>query len=172
MGSTASISSSKTIESCTLAAVSTTASGIPFRSETRWRFVPFFALSVGFAAVFGPPFWPGWKPNLVRHAPTLSGRPLRDDRARQGAASPTRPPHAIPSGVSSKSCPIRSPSPGEHLPGDTALEDEHDARQSCPIVDARSAALGFWRLRRQKRFDGLPQLVCNQFFSHVFSLPG
>jgi hypothetical protein len=56
MGSTASRSSSKTIESWTFAAVSTTASGTPLRSETRWRFVPFFALSVGFAAVFGPPF--------------------------------------------------------------------------------------------------------------------
>jgi hypothetical protein len=59
MGSTASMSSSKTIESCTLAAVTITASGTPLRSETRWRFVPFFPLSVGFAAVFGPPFWPG-----------------------------------------------------------------------------------------------------------------
>jgi hypothetical protein len=56
MGSTASMSSSKTIESWTFAPVSTTASGTPLRSEIRWRFVPFFALSVGFAAVFGPPF--------------------------------------------------------------------------------------------------------------------
>jgi hypothetical protein len=55
MGSTASMSSSKTIESWTFAAVSATASGTPFRSETRWRLVPFFPLSVGFAAVFGPP---------------------------------------------------------------------------------------------------------------------
>jgi hypothetical protein len=57
MGSTASRTSSKTIESWTFAALSTTTSGMPLRSEIRWRFVPFFALFVGFAAVFGPPFW-------------------------------------------------------------------------------------------------------------------
>src|SRR5215203_2048956 len=56
MGSTASMGSSKTIESWTFAAVSITASGTPLRSETRWLFVPFFPLSVGFAPVFGPPF--------------------------------------------------------------------------------------------------------------------
>ena len=55
-GSMASINSSKTIESWTLAAVSITASGTPLRSETRWRFEPAFPLSVGFAPVFGPPF--------------------------------------------------------------------------------------------------------------------
>jgi len=36
----ASISASKTIESCRLAAVIITASGVPRRSTTRWRFVP------------------------------------------------------------------------------------------------------------------------------------
>src|SRR5687767_3285526 len=56
MGSMASTSSSKTIESWVLAAVSTTASGMPLRSETRWRFEPAFPLSVGFLPVFVPPF--------------------------------------------------------------------------------------------------------------------
>jgi hypothetical protein len=56
MGSTASMSSSKTIESWMFAAVSVTASGIALGSETRWRLVPFFALSVGLLPVFGPPF--------------------------------------------------------------------------------------------------------------------
>ena len=74
MGSTASMSSSKTIESWTFAAVSITASGIPLRSETRWRFVPFFPLSVGFAPVFGPPFWRGWKPNPEMHLFHALGR--------------------------------------------------------------------------------------------------
>ena len=41
-----SIRSSKTIESCTLEAVSITASGMPFRSTTIWRFEPVFPLSV------------------------------------------------------------------------------------------------------------------------------
>ena len=56
MGPMESKSSSKTIESWTLAAVSITESGMPLRSTTRWRFVPDFPLSVGFAPVFGPPF--------------------------------------------------------------------------------------------------------------------
>jgi hypothetical protein len=63
MGSTASMSSSKTIESWMFAALSITASGMPLRSETRWRLVPYFPLSVGFLPVFGPPFWRGWRPN-------------------------------------------------------------------------------------------------------------
>ncbi len=96
MGSTASMSSSKAIESWTLAAVSITASGTPLRSEIRWRFVPFFPLSVGFLPVFGPPFWRGWKPNRVRHAPTLSGRLLRGGLEELGAASPTPQPLATP----------------------------------------------------------------------------
>jgi hypothetical protein len=76
MGSTASMSSSKSIESWVLAAVRIAASGIPsgipFRSETRWRFVPFFPLSVGFAAVFAPPFcfWRVCSLNPQRHAPS------------------------------------------------------------------------------------------------------
>jgi hypothetical protein len=116
IGSTASMSSSKAIESWTFAAVSITASGTPLRSEIRWRFVPFFPLSVGFAPVFAPPFWPGWKPNRVRHAPSRSGRPLRGAPEELGAAFPTRPPHAIPSSVASKSSPSRSPSPGAASP--------------------------------------------------------
>src|SRR5215207_2811483 len=100
----------------TLAALSTTASGMPLRSETRWRLVPFFPLSVGFAAVFGPPFWPGWKPNLVRLAPTLSGRLLRGGPEGLGAASPTPQPLATRVSVASKSCPIRMPSLGAASP--------------------------------------------------------
>src|SRR5829696_5884526 len=67
-------------------------------------------------AGFGPPFWRGWKPNRVRHAPSRSGRPLRDDRARQGVASPTPQPLATPSGVASRSSPSRILSPGEASP--------------------------------------------------------
>jgi hypothetical protein len=32
----------------------------------------------------------------------------------------------------------------EHLPGNTALEDKHEARESHPVVDAWSSALGLW----------------------------
>src|SRR5215207_9697232 len=129
IGSTASMSSSKTIESWTFAPVRITASGIPFRSETRWRFVPFFPLSVGFAAVFGPPFWQGWKPNLVRHAPSRSGRPPRGGREGPGAASPTLPPLATHVSVANNSSPIRSPSLGAASP----RECRSLARRRCPL---------------------------------------
>src|SRR5215204_4251612 len=98
MGSTASISSSKTIESWTFAALSFTQSGMPLRSETRWRFEPAFPLSVGFAPVFGPPFWQGWKPSLNKRAPTLSGRLRQGDSRAPGADAPRALPpatHAI-----------------------------------------------------------------------------
>src|SRR5215216_462965 len=97
-GSTASISSSKTIESWTFAALSFTQSGMPLRSETRWRFEPAFPLSVGFAPVFGPPFWQGWKPSLNKRAPTLSGRLRQGDSRAPGADAPRALPpatHAI-----------------------------------------------------------------------------
>jgi hypothetical protein len=81
IGSMLSTASSRTLESWTFAAVSTTASGMPPRSETTWRFEPAFPLSVGFAPVFAPPFWQGWKPNRVRHAPSRSGQLLQGGRA-------------------------------------------------------------------------------------------
>jgi hypothetical protein len=45
---------------------------------------------------FCAPFWPGWKQNRVRHAPTLSGRLLRGGLEELGAASPTPQPLATP----------------------------------------------------------------------------
>src|ERR671914_1853220 len=119
MGSTASMSSSKTIESCTLAAVVITARGIPFRSETRWRLVPFFPLSVGLLAVFGPPFWPGWKPNRVRPAPSRSGRPPQGGREELGA-EPLPHPSLLPLPQASPASHPRAAAHllGQHLPGD------------------------------------------------------
>src|SRR5215210_1001591 len=45
---------------------------------------------------FCVPFWPEWKPNRVRHAPSRSGRPPRGAREELGAASPTPRPLATP----------------------------------------------------------------------------
>src|SRR5215203_1640039 len=121
MGSTASISSSKTIESWTFAALSFTQSGMPLRSETRWRFEPAFPLSVGFAPVFGPPFWQGWKPSLNKRAPTLSGR-LR--KAIQEHPVKTLPePCLLPLTQSPPARNSRAAAHllGQHLPGDAAL---------------------------------------------------
>jgi hypothetical protein len=76
IGSMSSSNSSKTFESWTLAAVSATASGTPFRSETRWRFEPGLPRSVGFLLTFSPPFWP---------PPTLAeSSEVRLERARRG----------------------------------------------------------------------------------------
>jgi hypothetical protein len=75
------------------------------------------------------PFWQGWKPNRVRPAPTLFGRPLRGGREELGAASPTPRPLATPSGVASNSSQIRSPSLGGASPrGYRSL-----ARRRCPL---------------------------------------
>jgi hypothetical protein len=65
----------------------------------------------GIRSGFWAPFWQGWKPNRVRHAPSRSARPLRGGPEELGAAFPTPQPHAIPSSVASKSSPSRSPSP-------------------------------------------------------------
>ena len=51
------------------------ASSIRNKVALRARFSFIRRIRSGFCA----PFWPGWKPNRVRHAPTLSGRPLQDD---------------------------------------------------------------------------------------------
>jgi hypothetical protein len=89
-------SCAKTVESWTLAALSITASGMPFLSETRWRLEPAFPLSVGFLPVFGPPFWPVCSPSPNRRAPSLAGRPLRAGRATPDGASPTLQLRATP----------------------------------------------------------------------------
>jgi hypothetical protein len=58
-GPTASTRSSKTLESCTLAAVSTTARGTPLRSVRRWCLEPSLPRSVGLGPTASPPFWRG-----------------------------------------------------------------------------------------------------------------
>jgi hypothetical protein len=45
---------------------------------------------------FWAPFWQGWKPNRVRHAPSRSAQPLLGAPEELGAASPTPQPLAIP----------------------------------------------------------------------------
>ena len=55
MGSMASTVASIIFESCTFAALTRTASGIPWASTTGWRFVPCLPRSVGFLPVSWPP---------------------------------------------------------------------------------------------------------------------
>src|SRR5215203_2716014 len=59
----------------------------------------------------------------------------------------------------------------QHLPGYAALQDEQDAGESCPVVDAWPAALGLRRIFRQQRLDHFPQFIGDEFFSHTLNLP-
>jgi hypothetical protein len=98
IGSTALIRSSKTTESWTLAAVSQTASGMPWRSTRMWRLEPALPGSVGFGPTSWsapPPFlpgrWtrPGWRATS-RSCPLPPSGPVRRGGGggrRQPAAS-------------------------------------------------------------------------------------
>jgi hypothetical protein len=70
-----------------------------------------FSLICRIRCGFWAPFWQEWKPNRVKHAPTLSGQLLQGGREELGATLPTLRPLAIPSGASSSSSPSRNPSP-------------------------------------------------------------
>jgi len=102
IGEMASTASTSTFESWTLAALRTTASGMPPRSETTWRFEPAFALSVGFGPVLWPPFWPARLPSPKKPAPSRSGRPARAGPRAPDAALPTRPPPASRASAASR----------------------------------------------------------------------
>src|SRR5215207_4459905 len=171
MGSMASTASSKTLESWTLAAEWITESGIPLRSTTMWRFEPCLPLSVGFAPVLLPPG--GGDARRVQR------RPLPVDLL--GLAQPIQElavqllPHArfLPLLEASPTSHARFASHllGQHLPGYAALQDEQDAAEGGPIVDAGPAALRLRLLLGQQRFYHFPQFVRNEFFSHALILP-
>ena len=55
----------------------------------------------------------------------------------------------------------------QHLPWQTRLQHEQDARQSRAVRQARPAALRFRRLRRQERRDRRPQIVGNKRSGHA-----
>src|SRR5215211_5216416 len=145
IGEMASTASTSTFESWTLAALRTTASGMPPRSETTWRFGPAFG----------------------RHACRVQRSPLPVDPV--GLPEPVQErlmqlfPHARLLPVAQAPPAGRSRSAahllGEHLPGYAALEDENDAGKSRAVVDAGPAAIGFGRLFGQQRFYDLPKLV-------------
>src|SRR5829696_4376082 len=54
-----------------------------------------------------------------------------------------------------------------HLPGYARLEHEDDAGEGRPVGHTGPSTPRLGRLRRQQRFDDLPQLVRHQFFRHV-----
>src|SRR5215204_3224098 len=75
-----------------------------------------FLLSVGFAPVFGPPFWPGCSPSPNKSTPTLSGRLRQDDPRAPGAAASRPLPPATHARVASTYLQSHSPSLGATSP--------------------------------------------------------
>jgi hypothetical protein len=55
---------------------------------------------------------------------------------------------------------------GKHLPRNSCLEHEQDARKSGAIVHPRATTLGFRRLLRQEWFDYVPKFVSYEWFRH------
>src|SRR6266404_5886141 len=90
MGSMASTVAS-IFESCTFAALTRTASGMPWASTTRWRFVPCLPRSVGFLPVSWPPRGPAPRRSPARPGPSRCDRPGPALREAPGAASARRP---------------------------------------------------------------------------------
>jgi hypothetical protein len=60
---------------------------------------------------------------------------------------------------------------GQHLPGDTRVEDEQDARQRGSIRQTRTPAFGFGRLGRKQRLNLGPERIGQQFSCHTRQLP-
>ena len=96
LGGTASSIGVNICPSCRFAAVSSTASGMPFFSTRRWYFEPGRPRSVGFGPVSAPPFLPEPRRHPAQHVPSRFGRPRPTHRAGRGAAAPRRPPAATP----------------------------------------------------------------------------
>src|SRR5829696_6218746 len=163
----ASTSSSKTLESWTLALVRTTASGTPFRSETIWRFEPGLPLSFGFFPVFSSPF--AECSRRVERCPLLVYLFGLSEAVQEHPVQLFPHPGLLPVAQASTAGTAGATAHllGEHLPGDAALEDEDDASQGGPIFDPWPTASGLWRFGRQQRFYELPQLVGDKFFAHA-----
>jgi hypothetical protein len=110
IGSMASTVSSSIHMSWTLAALSTTASGMPFLSTTRWRFVPGLPRSVESFQVLVPPRPLQRSKNPARHETNQSGRLGRGGLTKGGATCARLRPRATLSIVASMSSQSRSPS--------------------------------------------------------------
>ena len=136
MGGTASISAAKTVWSGRLAPVRPQASGRPWRSTTRWCFVPGWARSVGFGPVAWPPLWPArWRYPRWR-ATSRGARPRRGGPAAHDGAPATRPPPASRASAASRSPRCRTPAPGAA----SATGARSPGRTGCRTARAGRAA--------------------------------
>ena len=86
------------------------------------------------------------------------------------------PPHACPLPVT-QAPPAGHPAAAahllrQHLPGNTALQDKHNAAQRGPIGNAAwTASPGLGPLGWQQRRDDVPQFIADQCFAHGINLP-
>jgi hypothetical protein len=109
-GGTASSRVASTVESCGLAALRCTASGVPRRSTSRGRLVPGLPRSVGFGPVWAPLLPPAYVAHLRWRGASPLVRPRRGGRATLGAGAATRPLRARRAADANRSCPNRTPS--------------------------------------------------------------
>src|SRR5258706_14010265 len=173
MGSMASTVASSIFESCTFAALTRTASGMPWASTTRWRFVPCLPRSVGFLPV-------SWPLPCGRHRGGVQRSPVPVDAVGLGQLFEKPPVQPAPDArlvPVSQPAPARHPAPTPHLgrqvlPEDARLQHEQDPRQRRPVRHQGPSALGLRRLRREQRRDPRPQRLRQQFLRHGTLLHG
>src|SRR3954468_2590362 len=141
----ASITASKTTESCRLAPLRSVASGIPARSTTTWRFVPGLPRSVGFAPTRSPPF--GRDAGAVQTGPAPVDLAGLAQPIQQFPMEPVPDAGLVPIAQAGPAGHARAAtqSLGQHLPGNATLQHEDDAGQGRAIRHAGSAALGLGR---------------------------
>src|SRR2546426_72555 len=172
MGSMASTVASIIFESCTFAALTRTASGMPWASTTRWRFVPCLPRSVGFLPVSWPP--------RGRHRGGVQRGPVPVDEIGLGQLFEK---HLVQPAPDARLVPVSQPAPARHpaptphlgrqvLPGDARLQHEQDPRQRRPVRHPGPSALGLRRLRREQRRDPRPERIRQQFLRHGTLLHG
>jgi hypothetical protein len=153
-----STASSKSFESWTLAAEWVTERGMPSLSTTMWRFEPDLPLSVGFLPVFGPP---GGYACRVQRCPLPVDLVRLAQPVQQGWVQLFPHTRLVPFLETTPAPHPRAASHllGQHLPGDTALEHEQDAGESCSVVDVESARPGAWVALRAAAARSLPKVL-------------
>lgn len=136
---TASSTGSNMRQSCRLAGLSFTASGVPRRPTRTCRLVPSRPRSVGLGPVSAPPFgrgarrWGAARDQSTRPLPIAQPPPTRD------AA-------------------VAAPLGGQRVPRAAPAPHEQDAGQRLPIQDPRPSTLRFGPLGRQQRAGGFPKI--------------
>src|SRR5438552_14466221 len=147
MGSMASTVASIIFESCTFAALTRAASGMPWASTTRWRFVPCLPRSVGFLPVSWPP--------RGRHRGGAQRGPVPVDAIGLGQLFEK---HLVQPAPDASLVPVSQPAPARH-PAPTP----HLGRQVLP---------GDARLQHEQRRDPRPERIRQQFLRHGTLLHG